>query len=114
MACNAYNRKVLPQSLIDVIPSCSSSCLEYFVIFNYPPYACPNTQDIECLCSTNTTAGLTLGEAALRCVVSDCSGLVDANSQAYSVCSGVPNALPNTHSTITATIMAATTFSISS
>jgi hypothetical protein len=105
---------ILPPSLIDVIPSCSAFCLEYFVILNYPPFACPNTQDIDCLCSTNTNTGFTLGEAALRCVVSACPGNIEATTQAYTVCSGIPDALPNTHSTITATLMATTTYPVAS
>ncbi|KAL1964130.1 hypothetical protein VTN77DRAFT_7218 [Rasamsonia byssochlamydoides] len=93
------------QSPIRGIPSCAQSCVEAFIISEYPSNSCCGLADIDCLCRTNTTSGLTLGEAALSCFVSFCSLDPLAGSNVYEICNSVSGALPETHSTITATFL---------
>ncbi|KAL3482374.1 hypothetical protein BJX99DRAFT_216912 [Aspergillus californicus] len=91
-------------SLLDLMPKCSSQCLENFITTEYPRDACSTGCDLNYLCTTNTTSGYTLGEGALRCSLSMCSMEVAMSFDTYSICSGVPGALPRTHPTLVATI----------
>ena len=100
-ACSAGTR-----SLIDIIPSCAWCCVEQFIDSEYPAGLCSDPGDIDCLCTTNTTNGLTLGEAAFSCLISFCPLNDTASSNVYRICDSVPHALPKTHSTLTATVIA--------
>ncbi|KAL4879685.1 hypothetical protein BJY04DRAFT_92724 [Aspergillus karnatakaensis] len=91
-------------SLLDLMPKCASECLESFISTEYPRNACSTGCDLSYLCTTNTTSGYTLGEAALRCSLSLCSIEVAMSFDTYSICESVPGALPRTHPTIVATI----------
>lgn len=90
------------------IPSCAQPCVEKFVASEYPSNSCSGLEDIDCLCRTNTTSGLTLGEAALSCTISSCSLDVVSSCNVYEICNSVPGSLPETHPTITATILQTT------
>lgn len=96
------------QSPIRGIPSCAQPCVEKFVTSEYPSNSCSGLGDIDCLCRTNTTSGLTLGEATLSCTISFCSLDVVSSSNVYEICNSVSGALPETHPTITATILQTT------
>lgn len=90
--------------LRDIVPDCAFHCTRSFVQSDYPGNACSRGSDINCLCRTNTTSGLTLGEGALRCIYSFCVQQIRPSLSAYSICDSVRGALPKTHATITATI----------
>ncbi|KAJ5616084.1 hypothetical protein N7537_001198 [Penicillium hordei] len=90
--------------LYDMVPDCAKDCVDSFIKSEYTPMECTSPSNIKCLCRTRTTSSLTLGEAALSCVLSVCSQTVIANSTAYHICDSVSEALPKTHQTITATV----------
>ncbi|KAJ5507643.1 hypothetical protein N7527_009786 [Penicillium freii] len=90
--------------LYDMVPDCAKDCVDSFVKSEYTPMECASPSNIKCLCRTKTTSSLTLGEAALSCVLSVCSQTVIAKSKAYHICDSVSEALPKTHQTITATV----------
>lgn len=92
-------------NLNQTIPSCALACVEEFISTQYASGLCCDGTSLSCLCKTNTTSGLTLGEGALACTVGSCSSeIIAANSSAvYEICNGVSGALPETHSAITAT-----------
>lgn len=50
------------------IPSCAQGCFTAFVENNYPLATCGTTASLQCLCSHESTAGLTVGEAAAECI----------------------------------------------
>ncbi|KAK2790736.1 hypothetical protein FQN52_005493 [Onygenales sp. PD_12] len=85
------------------IPSCSQDCLSSFISSNFPSSVCTNQRDLSCLCSKRSKSGFTLGEAALRCVLSSCPDPGNSDLDVYGICSGIPSALPNTHTALTAT-----------
>ncbi|GAP83121.2 hypothetical protein SAMD00023353_0401210 [Rosellinia necatrix] len=99
--------------ITSLVPSCAQPCLEAFVRSNYPTSECGTQFTLPCLCPTQSASGLTVGEAALQCLF----GYVqlgrcdreDANggtpARVLHMCSGQENALPNTHSTLTATLV---------
>ncbi|QQK41187.1 CFEM domain protein [Penicillium digitatum] len=91
-------------ALYDMIPDCAKDCVDSFIKSEYTPMECTSPSNIKCLCRTKTTSSLTLGEAALSCVLSVCSQTAIAKSMAYHICDSVSEALPKTHQTITATI----------
>ncbi|KAJ5208856.1 hypothetical protein N7449_003235 [Penicillium cf. viridicatum] len=91
-------------ALYDMVPDCAKDCVDSFIKSEYTPMECTSPSNIKCLCRTKTTSSLTLGEAALSCVLSVCSQTVIANSKAYHICDSVSEALPKTHQTITATV----------
>ncbi|KAJ5978918.1 hypothetical protein N7501_002260 [Penicillium viridicatum] len=91
-------------ALYDMVPDCAKDCVDSFVKSEYTPMECTSPSNIKCLCRTKTTSSLTLGEAALSCVLSVCSQTVIAKSKAYHICDSVSEALPKTHQTITATV----------
>ncbi|KEF57476.1 uncharacterized protein A1O9_05393 [Exophiala aquamarina CBS 119918] len=101
----------LPQALISAVPNCAVSCLQTFATTNYPGSTCANTSDLNFLCTQDNTSDLTIGEAAVQCVVSFCRGQDQLNVGAFSVCIGVQGALPNTAQTITATLIGTSTTS---
>ncbi|MCJ1486157.1 hypothetical protein MMC06_006333 [Schaereria dolodes] len=98
--------------LNSVIPSCAQGCVENFIAVSFPE---STQQDLTCLCTSNSSNGFTLGEGALRCVASDCTGDQPPElTRAYEICAKVSNAEPMTHVTITATMQVATTISLGS
>lgn len=99
----------LPPTLINAVPNCAVSCLQVFASTKYPGSNCQSTTDLDFLCIESNTSGLTIGEAAVQCVVSFCRGQDQLNLGGYNVCIGVQGARPNTAQTITATLLAATT-----
>lgn len=99
----------LPPVLINAVPSCAVSCLQLFASTNYPGSTCANTTDLNFLCTQVNTSSLTIGEAAVQCVVSFCRDQDQLNLGAYNVCISVQGSRPNTAPTITATLIAATT-----
>ncbi|KAJ5550957.1 hypothetical protein N7461_005655 [Penicillium sp. DV-2018c] len=107
-AADKVSSNVSNESLYEMIPDCAKNCVGNFIRSEYKPTACTSASDIKCLCRSNTSSGLTLGEAALSCVMSLCSQAVIQKSQAYQICDSVPQALPKTHQTITATSFADT------
>lgn len=104
------SKRTLPASLAVLVPYCTTHCLESFISANYGVSTCSKNLDLTCLCTHTTPSGLTIGEAALQCLLSVCPGrdAVDESS-VYNVCSGIPNAIAETVSTITIT-MTSTTF----
>ncbi|KAJ5944192.1 hypothetical protein N7516_004360 [Penicillium verrucosum] len=90
--------------LYDMVPDCAKDCVDSFIKSEYTPLECTSPSNIKCLCRTKTSSSLTLGEAALSCVLSVCSQTVIAKSKAYYICDSVSEALPKTHQTITATV----------
>lgn len=101
----------LPQALISAVPNCAVSCLQVFARTNYPGSTCANTSELHFLCTQDNTSDLTIGEAAVQCVVSFCRGEDQTNVGAYNVCIGVQGARPNTAQTITATLIGTSTTS---
>ncbi|KGO71838.1 hypothetical protein PITC_028410 [Penicillium italicum] len=91
-------------ALYDMVPECAKDCVDSFIKSEYTPMECTSPSNIMCLCRTKTSSSLTLGEAALSCVMSVCSQTAIANSKAYHICDSVSGALPKTHQTITATV----------
>jgi hypothetical protein len=96
----------LPADLTDEVPSCSFACILSFSQQNITPNDCHSTSSLEFLCRSHSLNGLTIGEASLQCVVSECPSQI-TNAlllQAYNICDGVDNALPNTASVINVTV----------
>jgi hypothetical protein len=97
--------RALPASLIGLVPDCTATCLDSFISANYQASRCSSDLDLTCLCTHNTSSGLTIGEAALECLVSSCPSkdAVDETS-VYNICSGISNAIAETIGTITITM----------
>ncbi|KKZ62757.1 hypothetical protein EMCG_02867 [[Emmonsia] crescens] len=93
----------------NAVPACAQDCLLSLIESDFPADVCPNQRDLSCLCTKRSTTGFTLGEAALRCVYSSCLNPGSREFQVYAICSGIRNALPNTHSAITITPTTMTT-----
>jgi len=94
----------IPNTLTEAVPQCASSCIQEFVSNNYGPASCSEKQSLDFLCTHNSGTGLTVGEAGLQCVVSDCTGTDFTQIGVYNICAGVVNAIPETVGTITATL----------
>lgn len=107
------NTTCLPQSLLSVVPNCAVSCIQTFASQQYPGATCANTSDLTFLCTQPDNAGLTIGEGAVQCVVSFCTGADQADLDVYNICDSIPGALPRTVRTITATIIGSSTSSSS-
>lgn len=91
------------------VPSCALPCVKNFINNEFEKRACCHRTDFACLCRTNSTSGLTLGEAALVCVVSSCPPSIASGADVYGICAAIPGALPQTHQTITATVLTTST-----
>lgn len=98
----------LSPSLATTVPVCARPCLQSFIAESFPKSICSNQQDLACLCTHNSTGSYTLGEGAFRCIALSCTNETARDAGAYQVCAGIQNALPNTHATITATMVAVT------
>ncbi len=94
--------------MANAVPVCARFCLQKFIAESFPVSICSSQQNLECLCTRKSTSGYTLGEGALRCVALACLNETVRDAAAYGICSGIRNALPNTHGTITATVVPAT------
>lgn len=92
-----------------LIPACAQECFQSFVSKNFPLSTC-DPSDLSCFCASDSVSGYTIAEGALICLVSGCP-IRDSTTPAivYSMCSGVPNAEPNTHPVLVATAAPATT-----
>lgn len=91
-----------------VIPACAQTCLEFFIAENFPSSTCGPPPNFNCLCTSDSTSGYTLGEGALECFESGCDPYDESGAfSVYDVCMTVPNARPNTHGTLTATTFTA-------
>lgn len=97
----------LSPSLANTVPLCARHCLQSFIAESFPTSICSNQQDLACLCTHKSTGAYTLGEGAYRCIALTCTNETVRDAGAYQVCAGIQNALPNTHATITATMVAA-------
>ncbi|KAI2467041.1 hypothetical protein F4781DRAFT_403728 [Annulohypoxylon bovei var. microspora] len=94
------------------VPTCAQPCLESFIQGNFPSSGCTSSPSLDCLCTAKSSSGYTLGEGALQCISAEVErGVCDENvtggpvkHDAYLMCSNIANALPNTHSVLTATI----------
>lgn len=53
------------------IPSCAIDCFESFIDLNRLSTGCGTRPSLQCLCSHETSSGLTIGEGALECIVSE-------------------------------------------
>lgn len=99
---------LLTPTLQLVIPSCAQTCLEFFIAEHFPSSICGPPPNFKCLCTSDSTSGFTLGEGALECFESSCDDIAESRAAlVYDVCMTVPNAKPNTHGTLTATIFPA-------
>ena len=95
----------LTPTLQQLIPICAQTCLEFFVAENFPFPTCGPPPNFDCLCTSYSTSGLTVGEGALECLYLNCPDFNEAEAlSVYDVCMTVSNAKLNTHDTLTATI----------
>ena len=92
----------IPAQVVQDVPSCAQDCVDNFIQTEYNT-SCENKSSLDFLCVTPNPSGFTLGEAALRCVVSDCSA-TSSEGLLYNICAGIMNSVPETISTITATV----------
>jgi hypothetical protein len=107
----------LPNEITNIVPLCAQSCFTNFLQSNYPTHVCSNTPTLDCLCSHSSTSGYTAGEGAVQCILlgqnaNFCQGSdISSNTvkNAYTMCFGKANSLPNTHGTITASLVVQTT-----
>ena len=101
--------------LTNNVPTCAHRCLESYIADNFRSPACRDQQDLNCLCTSKSASGLTLGEEALSCAASYCSNSVfEASVDVYELCAHVNNARPMTHGTLTATQVIDTTIALTS
>ncbi|KAI0407647.1 hypothetical protein F4802DRAFT_552776 [Xylaria palmicola] len=99
--------------IASLVPTCAQPCLTSFIRSNYPTVDCGGDFTLPCLCPTQSISGFTIGEAALQCLFGyiqlgqcdekDVDGA--APPRVLHMCSGHTSALPNTHSTLTATLV---------
>jgi len=94
-----------------VIPPCAQTCLEFFIAANFPSFICGPPPNFDCLCTSDSTSGLTLGDGALKCFESDCDNVSESGAvSVYDVCM----TKPNTYLTPTTTIFLAAPTSVAS
>src|SRR5438045_2552745 len=109
----------LPTDLTSLVPQCASACFQNFVNTAFSNNLCGSSPSINCLCEHTSPDGLTIGEGAVRCIISEtvtgaCSKQDSSPQildQAYGMCQGDPKAAPETHATITATLAPLSTLS---
>ena len=91
------------------IPRCARPCIEDFISTSFSASSC-RSSDLTCLCTSDSASGFTLGEGALRCLVSDCTDITATDYEtAYALCSTTPDAKPETHRIISAAMADPTT-----
>jgi len=113
MAHELSSTYTLSSEITAIIPSCAQTCFESFVRANFPISVCTSSPTLDCICSHSSLSGFTVGEGALQCIISEqnigfCQGQEAQQglaTVAYNMCTGRTNALPNTHPTITATLV---------
>ena len=95
----------LPTSLQSQIPACAQPCLAALVAKDFPSSVCPDSNDLDCLCSNYGVDGYTLGERAFGCLYSsDCPSKDRANATSiYAICGGEDNAVAPTQRTVVVT-----------
>ena len=102
----------IPTDFTSLLPQCASACFQTFVTTAFPQRLCGSSPSVDCLCEHSSPDGLTIGEGAVRCIVSEavtgfCSSQDSSQQildQAYGMCDGDPKAAPETHATLTATL----------
>ena len=93
---------LLTPFLANKVPICAQPCLQSFVADSFPPSVC-SSPSIDCLCTSDSETGYTIGEGALSCLASGCRDWdQDEAVSAYDVCSHVEGSLPKTHTILTA------------
>lgn len=95
----------LPAIVLDSIPRCAQSCVKDFVAREFSSSGCGPTQDLGCLCRSDSASGSTLGEGAYLCFSTGCpdQGIGEA-TVVYRICQSIKNAKPMTHKAITTTL----------
>jgi hypothetical protein len=95
----------LPPSLRSAVPLCAQTCVEDFLQREYSSSTCPDTNNLDCLCSRYGVDGYTVGEGLYACLYSsNCPQTSKANGTSlYSLCAGQINAVTATHKTIVVT-----------
>ncbi|KAI1425736.1 hypothetical protein F5Y12DRAFT_784509 [Xylaria sp. FL1777] len=103
----------LGNDIASLVPTCAQPCLVSFIRSNYPTVDCGANFTLPCLCPAQSLSGFTIGEAALQCLLGyvqlglcdeqDASGSIPAGD--LNMCKGQKSALPNTHPTLTATLV---------
>ena len=89
--------------LASVIPFCAQSCLESFILEDFPTSVCGPPPNFSCLCTSDSTSGFTIGERSLECFAAACNDFEEAEAvSVYEVCTGILDAKPNTHNILTA------------
>ncbi|EPE27267.1 hypothetical protein GLAREA_03182 [Glarea lozoyensis ATCC 20868] len=102
----------LPSELKSLVPQCAQPCFTSFIDSNYAASACGQTPDLDCLCSHDSASEYTIGEASVQCIVgaqrtgvcSQADTKEDVVLKAHGMCNGKANAIPNTHTVISATL----------
>ncbi|KAI1258624.1 hypothetical protein F5Y18DRAFT_341672 [Xylariaceae sp. FL1019] len=110
---SSYSLAGLGSDITTIVPACAQECLVSFVEGNFPSPSCDSSYSLSCLCSENSTSGYTVGEGALQCLLGEFSlGQCDhsdlgenAAHKVLHMCDGQPNALPETHAVLTATLV---------
>lgn len=92
----------LPPSLQNLLPACASTCLQSYLQHDFVTSICPDSTDLDCLCSHYGSDGYTLGERAYACLYSDsCTPVSRSNgTSVFSICANRSNAVPPTHRTL--------------
>ncbi|KAI0141699.1 hypothetical protein GGR57DRAFT_402176 [Xylariaceae sp. FL1272] len=110
---SSYSSLGLGIDIKTIVPTCAQGCLVSFIEGNFPSTSCDSSYSLSCLCSNNSTSGYTVGEGALQCLlgefsVGQCRNSDLGDNAAHKVlhmCDGQPNALPETHAVLTATLV---------
>ncbi|CAI6340953.1 unnamed protein product [Periconia digitata] len=97
----------LPEEFQTHIPDCAQPCLRTLLSAEFP-LACTLPSNLNCLCSTYSLDGHSLGEVALGCLYTSCSSVGREADEAYNICLGQPDAVTPT---LTALTVVATTSS---
>ncbi|KAJ5760830.1 hypothetical protein N7520_007986 [Penicillium odoratum] len=92
--------------LWDMVPDCAKNCTKNFIASEYTSAECSDKSNIKCLCRSETSSNLTIGEGALSCVYALCTKEIKKSTNVYHICDSVSGALAETHATLTATTFA--------
>ena len=103
----------IPAQLNKILPICAQGCVSSMASSAWPRSICSSTEDIACLCDSESLSGFTLGGLGLQCLASSCpasTGLDHALlERVYRVCNGQSGTRSNTHPILTATARDTTT-----
>src|SRR6266480_3372919 len=61
----------IPTDLASLIPQCASACFQNFVNTAFSNGLCGSSPSTDCLCEHTSSDGLTIGEGAVRCIISE-------------------------------------------